>query len=91
MNGELLSTERSFSIDGCDALDGELQLVLRDDTEWVRYDPSSFLVDRITWDVKTDRCDAGGGCSCSQQAPAGAASLLALFVPWWRRRRGRSP
>jgi hypothetical protein len=87
IDGELLSTEETLTVDGCAGLQGELQLVLRDDTEWVRYDPQAYLVDRITWNLKTDQCDAQA-CGC-QAMPHPAMALAMLLPLGWRRKQHR--
>jgi hypothetical protein len=86
--GVPLSNERTVTIDGCDGREGELELVLRDETPWVRNDPKLFLVDRLTWDVKTDPCD--GSCSCTQPARPSPVWALWLVPLWWRWRGGRA-
>lgn len=78
----------AYTLDGCGALNGELALVLRDETPWVRGDPGADLVDRVTWPVTTDRCagDPPRPCGCAATSAASAWSALALLLLARRRR-----
>lgn len=83
--GTELGTGASFTLTGCDDVDGELTVTVRDTTPWVRDDDQGLLEGSVSWPVRT-KCK---GCGCDAGAPAAGttAALLALLSLGARRRR----
>lgn len=85
LDGVVLSTEPTLTLSGADQPLGELRLVMRDETPWVRHDPQLDLVDRLTWQVRYEGAPAQG-CGCTSQGDFGWA-WLGLLAPLGLRRR----
>ncbi len=94
LDGEVISTDTEFQL-RCSKGEGELSLLVYDDTPWVRADPYGLLSETAgPWQITVDgECtttaeDIFAACDCSSTPhPANAGWLLALAL-LIRRRRG---